>query len=164
MTHDVLTFHPGRRINGTVPPAFQRQVSRALADAYNATLNPHPDIGPPTLYDAIAQAEARRWADEMEPLTQPVSERTLREWLAPIPAVVRNEKTPEAIAAWLAGVIMAVGHLEAGAFNAATQREALQTFKFFPSASDVYDVVSGPAVGIRQRYAVLRRIAAGGAP
>jgi hypothetical protein len=64
-------------------------------------------------------------------------------------------------AAWCAGVALAVGHLEVGAFTAATQRQALQTFKFFPSAADVYEILAPAAVEIRQRIYHLRRIADG---
>jgi len=144
------------------PPFPSPQVSRAMLQAYEDTRNPHPDVGPPTEYTAAVQAEARRALEVIAPFAVPVTESTLREWLMPIPSAVRNEKAPEAIVAWLTGVAMAVGHLEVGAFTAETQREALQTFRFFPSAADVYEVVAGPAVKIRERIRVLRIIASGG--
>jgi hypothetical protein len=105
------------------------------------------------------QAEARDVLTDLEAFAAPVTEDVLRAWLAPIPMVVRNEKSPEMIGGWLAGVAMTVGHLEIGAFTAETQREGLQTFKFFPSAADVDEIVAGPAVKIREMVRCLRCIA-----
>ena len=119
-----------------------------------------PDIGLPAAYPASVQAEAKHAAlTNLEQFAAPVTEDVLRIWLAPIPVVVRNEKSPEAIAGWVAGVAMTVGHLEIGAFTDETQREALSTFKFFPAAADVYEIVAGPAVRIRETICHLRRVA-----
>ncbi|MEJ0017518.1 MAG: hypothetical protein WDN25_13325 [Acetobacteraceae bacterium] len=116
------------------------RVSGALWEAFEATSRPHPDIGPPRAYSAPVQAEARAW-------------------LLPIQAAVRNPADEDRLPGWVAAVLLAVGHLEVGAFTAGTQREALQTFKFFPSAADVYEILAGPAVEIRMRLRTLERIA-----
>jgi hypothetical protein len=112
-------------------------------------------------YPAAVQAEARRVAASQRRFAVPVSEDTLREWLAVFPLSVRNTKTPDALAGWVTVVAKAVRHLETGAFTDATQNFALQQFKMFPSAADVYEIVAPAAVEIRQRLFHLDRIANG---
>lgn len=144
--------------NGLAPNLPEMTVSTRLSDAIQTLRRPHPDIGTPASYDATTQRHAAAALTRLAPWAEPVTEAVLRAWLAPIPLVVRNEKSPEAIAGWVAGIALAIGHFEIGAFNATTQREALQTFKFFPSAADVCEVVSPVAVHIRQTVRHLRTI------
>jgi hypothetical protein len=129
----------------------------SLVRAYDETRSPY--LSTPTEYSPAARDAAKLALDRIRHFSAKVSDATLREWLAPIPAVVRNSKSEAEVLAWLHGVKLAVGRLEAGAFTAATQRDALQTFKFFPSAADVYEILAGPAVEIREHVAALRRIA-----
>ncbi len=133
-------------------------ISGRLLAAISATADPHPDVGPPQGYDRDVQAEARRVLAIVEPFAAPVFEAAVRAWLAPVLGAVRNPQGDAAMTAWFPGLMLAVGQLEAGAFTIETQRAALQTFDFFPSAADVYRVVSGPAMVIRRRVQVLRRI------
>jgi hypothetical protein len=153
----VIPMPPNR--SGLMPKLPPQLVTWALKDALENLRNPHPDIGLPAAYPASVQAEAKHALTNLEQFAAPVTEDVLRIWLAPIPVVVRNEKSPEAIAGWVAGVAMTVGHLEIGAFTDETQREALSTFKFFPAAADVYEIVAGPAVRIRETICHLRRVA-----
>lgn len=111
-----------------------------------------------TYSPAIRQA-AREALVKLEPFERPVSEQILREWVAPIPLVVRNEKTPEALAGWFSGLLLAVDGMPCGAFTLRNQRDALQTFKFFPSVSDICDILSPTSARIRQQMQALRLIA-----
>jgi len=141
-----------------MPPAELR-VSTALAQAYEATRNPHPDVGRPRSYPAAVQAEARLAAKALRPFALPVGEATLREWLAVVPISVGHRLSAAEVEAWLVVVAQAVGHLERGAFTRASQAQALRTFKSFPSAAHIYEILAPAAVEIRQRLRTLERIA-----
>lgn len=118
-------------------------------------------LGP---YSPEIRASAREAIARFEPYERPVTEKVLREWLAPIPQVVRNEKTTEALKGWMAGVMLALRGFPIGAFNQSTQRSALQTFQFFPSAADVCDVLQPTVTEIRDRMRALRQVAMEDAP
>lgn len=102
---------------------------------------------------------ARNALQELEPFERPVTEQVLREWVAPIPLVVRNEKTPEALAGWFSGLLMAVERMPCGAFTRRSQRDAIQTFQFFPSVADICALLQPTVTEIRDRMRALRQIA-----
>lgn len=114
---------------------------------------PHPlsfwyySIEGPGAYPSAVSAEVREQAVEalraMEPVLAPITERQLQEWLLPIPASVRNGgKSVEEIKAWFAAVCLACDGLPASLFNRRSQADALRTFQFFPSAADIYTLLS----------------------
>lgn len=131
-------------------------MSEALERAYYATSKPHPDIGPPKVYPAILQEEAMRALMLLRGFADPVPENIARLWLSPIPNVVRDYR--DSVGDWFAGVTLALRGMECGAFTETTQRAALRNFKFFPSAADIYDILSDPAWEIRHRVRVLNTI------
>lgn len=149
------------RPRSTLSPGLPAEilVSSELAAAYEATRNPHPDVGRPRAYPSAVQSEARRVIESLWSEAQPVSQAMLRDWLSVIPASVSSKLTEDEAMVWLAVVAKAVGHLESGAFTAATQATALRTFKTFPSAAHVYEILAPAAVEIRQRLAALNHIA-----
>lgn len=150
-----------RKPSGLMPSIAPIKTSFEFMAAYSATVKPHADVGAPQHYTAAVQAEARKILELLRPFGRPVADQTLRVWLAPIAGSVRNPKTADEIEMWLPGMMIAVGHLEAGAFNETTQRELLQSCPFFPAPADVYAIVSKPAVAIRQRIFYLEQIANG---
>ncbi len=109
---------------------------------------------------AVVKTAAREALETLLPYAEPVDRATVALWIAPILASVKNQRTGEAFAGWFGALMIAVGNLEIGAFTETTQREALGEIEFFPSASEIYGIVAGPAVEIRQRIANLRRIIA----
>lgn len=152
---------PSNAPPGLSAPLIPPPASTALADAFRATRDPHPDVGPPPAYPPAVQAEARKVLAAVRPYAQRVPDAVLRAWLAPIQASVRNPSDERRLPAWVAAVRLAVGNLEVGAFTEATQQHALQTFKFFPSGADIYEVLAGPAVQIRALIRTLERIVEG---
>ena len=110
-------------------------------------------------YSELIHAQVRREFDMLAPLLTPVTDRQLRLWLAPIPLAVHGgAKTEEQIIGWLAAVSLACAGMPASVFNRASQAEALRTFKFFPSAADIYDLLSADRSRLAQRATILRRI------
>lgn len=134
-------------------------MSAALAKQIELVSNPHPDIRAPKRFPPAVMAEAASVADAMESLCAPVTLEALRAWVRPIGAAVRNPPSGEDFAAWGAALVVACGDYAAGAFTAATQREALTTFKFFPSVADIAAVVGPKSMALRRKLAMLRTIA-----
>lgn len=115
-------------------------------------------IGEETFPPAVREA-AHKAIETFSPYEQPVTQEILFSWCDPIPGTVRNGKSPEAILKWLAGLMLAVDGFPCGAFNQRTQKEALQTFQFFPSAADICQILQPAVRRIREQMAALRQIA-----
>lgn len=73
---------------------------------------------------------------------------------------VTNPKPAEQITAYLAALMLALDGLPAGAFTEATQRDLLRRCTHWPSAAEVYAVVSPAAARIWEDTAGLHRIIA----
>ena len=157
MTNKIAKVEIGTAASLPAPPALP--MSAQLFRAYEDTARPHPDIGQPKHYPDGVRVEASRALEALQPYVTAVSKRIIYSWLEPIPFAVRNARSNEEIAAWTQSVIMALSGIAAGAFTVETQREALQTFKFFPSASDISDVVSPTSLDLRIKAKILKRIA-----
>lgn len=137
------------------------KVSPNLGYQIDLVRHPHPDAGAPKQFTAAVKAEARAAADAMAPLCAPVTMEALREWIRPIGAAVRNPPSQEDFAAWGAALVIACDDFAIGAFTATTQREALQTFQFWPSVADICGIVGGRSIALRGKLSALRRIADG---
>ncbi|PPQ30577.1 hypothetical protein CCS01_18875 [Rhodopila globiformis] len=104
------------------------------------------------------QDSAKAELDRLAPFSAPVSAGVLTLWIAPIMASVANPRSPEAFQPWFAALQMAVAYIPAAAFNESTQRIALQTFKMFPTAADVCEVVADASRSIVDRVEALKAI------
>jgi hypothetical protein len=67
----------------------------------------------------------------------PAAPDLVKRWLLPIAAAVANSPTERDFAARAAAIALACVDMPIVAFTARAQREALQTFKFWPSAAEV---------------------------
>lgn len=100
-------------------------------------------------------AEASRALPAYERDALPPSADLLGQWMQLL-AVVRNPPEPKAMRAMAALFAVALSDFPAGAFTPATQRRAATTFKFWPSAADVAELVRPEADAIRRGVTVLR--------
>lgn len=73
---------------------------------------------------------------------EPTTPAIVLNWLRPIAAGVRNSPDETDFAAKAAAIAMACDGLPVHVFNVTTQKLALQEFKFWPSAADVYELLS----------------------
>jgi len=135
------------------------KISDALKQAIEDTGNPHPDVGMPERYSAAVSTEAEALKRNMSDLMRPATERAIRLWLAPIQAAVRNPADPDRLSAWVSVTLLALRGLESGAFSDVTLITALRNIKFFPSTSDVYDIVAPRSAELRRIWRILCRIA-----
>lgn len=144
----------------TLLPATPRPaMTRALAAAVEAIEKPHPDIPMRHAYPVEVIEEAKSLVSVLRADCQPVDAERLAIWLAPIMAALPNPIAPDAIKPWLGAVNIAVSDMEGCLFNVETQRSALRTWRFWPSAADVYAVLVGPQTQLRERVWALAMIA-----
>ncbi len=116
----------------------------------------------PSVPALAVKSEARDLLEALQPFGDPVPEAILTHWLEPVLKPVRNKqriRSHDEIAAWFQACLAGVGHLETGAFTAATQRQAVDQVEFFPFVAQVYSVVAPSAVTLRLTIAILARIA-----
>ena len=95
--------------------------------------------------------------DRLLPWSRPAPEQVVRAWVAPLIDAIRPDLDPDRLEAWFRALLIAVGHLEVGAFGPQTQREVLTRCHFWPTPAHVYDIVAPAAVRIRRDMAGLRR-------
>jgi hypothetical protein len=141
--------------NSTLPPAMPELNSKhPLATHLFFMTDPLCEGGGYDEKFSSGLREAARAAIEaLKPFERPVTQEILFTWCDPIPGVVRNERSPEMILKWLAGLMVAVDGFPCGAFNRSTQKEALQTFQFFPSAADICQVLQPSVSRIQKQMA-----------
>lgn len=161
MTRDLATRPASGAITTAAalkPPTLSPRLASALKD----TLDPHPatmgqTIALPVHTRMEAAAAAAKYADLCSP---PTLERVMW-WLRAINAAVRNPQPEEAFMAWAVTVAGVVCHdIPQATLIPATQREAVQSFAFFPSAADVYKLLRPHAAPLLAAKAALDRLAA----
>lgn len=147
-----------RRDGPPIPES--RPILPVLPDALSACYHAiESGAGYQPSFSALIHNQTRMALDALEPLLVPVTERHLREWLAPIPVGTRNPgKTPSELLGWVGAVCLACAGLPASLFNRATQAEALRTFQFFPSAADIYQLVAEDKAKLAARAMILRKM------
>lgn len=155
MSRDLTLAHPQSALPAAVPTV---PMSRRLASAVEAIEKPHPDIPMPDAYPAALIAEAKAALESLRAHCAPVTAEQLAAWLMPITPGLPNPLAKEAVKPWLAAVMIAVGDMEACLFNAETQRSALREWRFWPSAADVYGLLVGPQMTLRDRLFALGMI------
>lgn len=133
-------------------------MSQALDWVYDRTDKVHADAGAP-VPSPVVKGEAKRLLEQLRPYGAPVTMEVIRLWVHPLTASVRNVRSIEDMADWWDAVFLTLRTLEVGAFTVATQRAALRSIKFLPSAADLYDFLGDPAFEIRRKLNVLSRIA-----
>lgn len=155
MASDLATRTTSWALMGSPP---RLPMSSALYRAYDDTWRPHHDIGPPKVYSEEVRREAAGLLSMLAPYAEPPESDLIKTWLQPIPFAVRNTKTEEETVGWIHAMLLASAGLPCGAFTAQTQREALHKFKFFPSVSDIIELLREASRDISDKASVLRRI------
>jgi hypothetical protein len=136
-------------------------LSAPLSRAVKSVLEPHPDLGMPSVFPALVRAEAAAAASELERQCRPVTAERLQRWIQPVGAIVSNAPAPQSddYRAWIAAAMTAFSETSAGSFNAETQRAALLKFKWWPTAAEISSIVGPKGVALRAELAALWRIA-----
>lgn len=114
---------------------------------------------PPLALPPHLRTEALNAADRFANLLVAVEPDTVRRWLLPVNAAVRNPLSADDFNTRAAAIAVAVADLPACVFTASAQREALATFQFFPSGADVRALLEPQANELRRPFHALRRIA-----
>jgi hypothetical protein len=141
----------------TIAPALPRH-SGALTSAIRDFINPHPDIGLPQV-SPETQAEARAALPALETLCRPATADRVAAWLLPVSSGVGKQITREEFAMRIGPITAALADMPGSVFTVAMQREALRTFKYFPSASEVHALLAPHAREIEAARNALRKIA-----
>lgn len=113
---------------------------------------------PPLALPPHLRTEALNAADRFANLLVAVEPDTVRRWLLPVNAAVRNPLSADDFNTRAAAIAVAVADLPACVFTAPAQREALATFQFFPSGADVRALLEPQANELRRPLHALRRI------
>lgn len=103
--------------------------------------------------------EARAVLEVIAPTLAPASVATVRQWMLPIAASVRNPPGPAEAEARFSAVALACEDLPGAVFTKAAQRRGFQTWEFWPSAADVRKVLMECGKDALDRLAGLRRVA-----
>jgi hypothetical protein len=111
---------------------------------------------PPTQAES---AEAWQAYEANDRAMWPVSEQALVEWASPINSAVRNPQSREDFLTRLEAWAQAFADMPAACFNAQTQREAMQAFKFWPSVSEVFDLLKPHRDAMEATQAALKELA-----
>jgi hypothetical protein len=132
-----LATRPGTAL--VAEPIVPRLSPRLLA-AIDAVLDPHPDVaGQRVTVPMHTMAEAQNAVRTYERVCQAATLQAFYIWLLPINASVRNPQEREKdFPAKAAVIATACSDIPSVVLTPATQREAMRTFQFFPSAADVY--------------------------
>lgn len=108
--------------------------------------------------DESGRAIARAAAATIERLLAPASAAQIKAWFAPIAAGVRLPPGQDIDrAAFVAAVAML--NLPASVFTVEAQREALRRWRFWPSTSEVEELLGPTVARLRDRRAALLRLA-----
>ncbi len=135
-------------------------VSRWLADAIQQARNPHPDIGfergrlrPGTI------EEARRLLPALDQALRIATGAEWHEWLVPM-AVLPNAPTRgEAFRGAVGVIAFALRDTPAIILTPDRQREALRSFRFWPTPKEIADLLAPTLREIAAKRAAVRRIA-----
>ena len=119
-----------------------------------------PDA-PPIPITALVKSEAGKALERLDNVLAPMTADILRAWLTPVAMAVRNPPTRGDFEARFAAILAACADLPACACTGTSQREALASFAFWPSAADVRKLLSDACVDQRRKRAALRAIANG---
>lgn len=138
-------------------PMLSPPVPDAIPPHWVGRLGSVWSLGPHT---AAVKRQAELVLEQIAPFGNPVSETEVRAWFAPIVLTVANPRPAEQIDAYIAALMLALAGVPAGAFTEATQRDLLRSCTHWPSAAEVYAVVSEAAYRIRENIAGLQRIIA----
>jgi hypothetical protein len=148
-----LTVIPGQDIP---------RASRHLEEAIDRILQPPPnaDFGWRNVVVTPSDArEAEIVASGMRRQSQPVSAEALMRWFAPVNIGVKNPQTKEDFLAKCQAFAVACSEIPARFLTDQTAREAMQKFSFFPSAAEVYALLSAHANPWNLRIYALDEIA-----
>jgi hypothetical protein len=113
-------------------------------------------IGKPGAADI---AEARRKLQEAEHLCRPADPRDIAVWCKRLDSLPWAPKDEDAHKAAIMGICMACARLPAAVWTAETATIALQTWKRWPAAADVYELMSTHARPFTKAAAGLRKVA-----
>ncbi len=137
----------------TVPPRLSPDLGYAVRRLVEDPAQPPMPIPPGLRNEALSAM------DRFGNLLGQVEPDTVRRWLFPLNAAVRNPLSADDFNTRAAAIAVAVSDLPSCVFTAPSQREALATFQFFPSAADVRALLEPLANELRRPFYALRRIA-----
>lgn len=163
-----LSVQPGGERPSIPPP---HPLLRAAIDAAADAIATYPSctgdasdsltILRPVRHSAEQIELAREYLPIAEQALAPASADAIREWLGSLNAGVANPQSAADFATRLIAYQTALSDVPASAFSATSLRLALQRFKFWPAASEVFEFLTGQTEPLRRRLAALRSIARG---
>ena len=110
---------------------------------------------------AMVKGEAAQALARFDRVLAPLTPVTLRAWLTPVAMAVRNPPTRSDFEARFAAILVACADLPDCACTGTSQRAALASFAFWPSAADVRSLLAGAVADLFRTRAGLRRVAEG---
>lgn len=132
-------------------------LSQGLTIALIDAANPHPDVGLRPLVPSLrAEADAER--ARVKAAMQPADPAAIVRWLAPLATLVANAPTGEDLRSKCQAMAIVLSDLPGSLFTPRTQREAAQTFKFWPSAAEVHDLLAPQAKAMAARIIALDKL------
>ncbi|GAC1601594.1 MAG: hypothetical protein NVS3B2_04640 [Ramlibacter sp.] len=136
-------------------------VSRETALVLSRLANPLPGLvlAAPVVTSAMV-AEARRLLDAHERAFVPIAGPALAAWLEPLSVVLASAPREKALLMFAATAALALDDLPDSVLNQGTQREALRTWRFWPSAADLVALLAPHAQQYLARRDGLRTLAA----
>jgi hypothetical protein len=111
---------------------------------------------PPTseMIEEARGAVMASWA-----LRDPVTRKTIRQWLATINTAVRNTQPDEEFMKRVSAIAVACTDLPGWVFNADTLREAMRAWQFWPAVADVHALLDAHAAPVLARLDALQAVA-----
>src|SRR6185312_4521052 len=132
---------------------------RYLVDGFHRA--PHPDIGRYELpVSPQARGEAVAALPVYERLCEPISFEALAVWISVVSGLP-GAPAPRSDAELnsIATIYEAVCEVPRGAFTAKSRRAALQTWKFWPAPTEVYELVRDRGRDLTRTLSAIRRLA-----
>ena len=157
-----LVLRSGKTV--TLSPTLQDAVWTA-----EEPIGRYPGIGPDDAGMIIHRAfrpssgaveEAKGLLPLIPAILAPVTVPDMRKWLKMLNGAVRNPQDGDDFDIRLAAIGFAVSQYPRQCFNDDTLREAMRTFAFFPSASDLCKLLDSAATSLQRRVDAIRRTAA----
>lgn len=127
---------------GTIPDRLPPipQMPRELGQHVGLLLDPHPDIPPPELTEAI-HAAAVAYRRALSRYLGPASPEVISAWFWPLGDAVEWFPAADEFQRRLGVLIMFSDHIPWIAWNAKTQREACTTLKRLPAVATVHELI-----------------------
>jgi hypothetical protein len=133
----------------------------AVIDLLNPSEAVRSPFGP---WPQALREQAEQLLHEAERMCEPVSLGQISAWLAPITAAVSNPPPADDLRHRIHAIGMAVAEMPCAAFSQAAQRQAMRTWKFWPSAAEVAALIGPKGNELISQREALRRIAKPPAP